>query len=339
MKVKNYIFIILLMFFTISLIVFNHYKESKSHNIFSNHIASFNNVLSKKLIDNFFSGDTHLKDNSTKLIKKIVLQDLGYKNWMDYIGFIEIYLYPADIIYDNTEDLIVWINLSKDQGTMGIYSLHEDKYIYHSKIDNLSYIKNVSSVKIEALNKVFIITEETIDEMMGAFFTDNYFRIFSENNDTFIEVFRQSTDYTAYFFEGWNTPETIEPRWYKINEFAVIDNIVVEKNHIEINISKSLLKYEAINSTTSYLPKDFKLINQISFDTKMIWSEHYGSFIIAEGKMLQGNIDIGILEDTSQTVDYLLNLTGKYYKVIDKNKNIMYVDPKDIIIIKDFSTL
>lgn len=339
MKIKSHIFIVLLILFILSLIIFKLHEESKSHVFIFNRMTSINNILSKKLIDNFFSDDIHLKATSTEAIKKIVLQDIGYDNWLDYIEFIELYLYPVDIVYDNSEDLIIWINLSKDQGAVGVYRLHEDKYILHNKIENLAYIKNVSSIRINTLDKSFIIIEEVLDEIIGAFFIDNYIRIFSQSNNKFIEVFRQSTDYTAYFFERWNAPETAEPKWYKIAENAVVDNIIAEKNYIGISISKSIFKYEALNSSTPDFPQDFKLITQAHFDTKLIWNEQYESFIMAEGKILSENIDVGILEDTTQTVDYLLNLTGKYYKVIDKNKKIMYFDKENILLIKNFSTL
>lgn len=330
---------IILMLFIVCLISFKIYYSSITNNLVFNQISFLNSPLSKKLVNNFFSEDNDIQRLSSKSIKEIVLKDLGYTNWLDYIEFIDINLYPFDIIHDNTEDLIIAINLSKDQGVIGIYRQYEDKYVLSNKITNLCKIKNVSAIRVESSEKAFIVVEEVLDEMIGAYFVDNYIRIFSETNGTFMEVFRQSTDYLAYYFEKWSNPEAEEPKWYKVTEISVVDNITIEKNNIVVNISKSLAKYEAINSSSISIPSEFRLMEENHFSVKLVWSETYNSFIISEGKIISQNTDVGILEDTTQTVDYLLNLTGKYYKVIDKNERILYINSEDIIITKDFLTL
>lgn len=339
MRRKHHSLPIILALFFLCLLVFRFYYESKTNNLVFNQTGIFNNILSKKIVDNFFSDNDEMKKLSTKSIKKIVLKDLGYENWLSYIDFIDISLYPFDVIHDNVEELIVSINLSKDQAVIGIYRLYEDKYILARKIDSLCNVKNISAIRIEPSKKVFIITEEILDEMIGAYFVDNFIRIFSEIEDEFVEVFRQSTDYTAYYYEKWGNPSVPDPKWYKIVENSVVDNITAEKGYITINVSKSLAKFEAINSSSFSNPNDYKLIEQNSFDIKFVWNELYNSFILSKGRIISQNVDVGILEDTTQTVDYLLNLTGKYYKVIDKNKRILYIEKDDIIIIEDFSTL
>lgn len=339
MKNKNYYLQILLTLFIVCLLSFKIYYSSITNNLVFNQINFLNSALSKKLIDNFFSEDNDIQELASKSIKEIVLKDLRYENWLDYIEYIDIHLYPFDIIHDNTEDLIIAINLSKDQGVIGIYRQYEDKYVLSNKITDLCKIKKVSAIKIESFGKAFIIVEEILDEMIGAYFVDNCIRIFSETNGTYMEVFRQSTDYLAYYFEKWGNPETSDPKWYKVTEISVVDNITVEKNNIVINVSKSLAKYEALNSTNISIPTEFRLIEENHFDVRLAWSETYNSFIISEGKIISQNTDVGILEDTTQTVDYLLNLTGKYYKVIDKNERILYINSDDIIITRDFLTL
>ncbi|WIV10656.1 hypothetical protein [Proteiniborus sp. MB09-C3] len=338
-KNKNHLLPIILVLFIACLFTFKIYYSSVTDDLVFNQIGVFNNILSKKLVDNFFSENSDIKELSTNSIKKIVLKDLGYENWLNYIEFIDIYLYPFDIIHDNVEDLIISVNLSKDQGVIGIYRLYEDRYILSNIIKDLCNIKNVSAIRIESSKKSFIVTEEILDEMIGAYFIDNFVRVFSETDGEFIEVFRQSIDYTAYYFEKWSDPETPEPKWYKITDSSVVDNINLEKENIIINVSKTLSKYESLDSSSFSASSDYKLIGQNSFDVKLVWSEPYNSFIMSEGKIISQNTEVGILEDTTQTVDYLLNLTGKYYKVIDKNKRIFYIKNDDIMIIKDFSTL
>lgn len=336
MKRKNYLMPIILMLFLVCLLSFKLYYSSITSNLVFIQIGAIDNILSKKLVDNYFSEDDNIKESTKNSIKKIVLKDLEYENWLNYMEFIDINLYPFDIIYDNAEDLIISINLSKDQGVIGIYRQYEDRYILANKIKDLTKINNISAIRVEPSKKAFIVTNEILDEMVGAYFTDNYMRVFSEINGNFVEVFRQSVDYSAYYFEKWSDSEIPNPKWYKVTENSVVDNITVERNNIIINVAKTLSKYEALNSSNSSIPSDFKLIEKDSYDVKLVWSDLYSSFIMSEGKIISQNVDVGILEDTTQTVDYLLNLTGKYYKVIDKNERILYVNSDDIMIIKDF---
>ncbi len=339
MKNKNYFLPIILVLFVVCLLSFRIFYSTITSELVFNQIGVLNNILSKKLVDNYFSEDNDVKELASNSIKKIVLKDLEFDNWLDYIEFIDINLYPFDIVHDNKEDLIIAINLSKDQGVIGIYRQYEDRYILSNKIADLSKINNVSVIRIEPSEKTFLILEEVLDEMIGAYFVDNYIRVFSETNGEFVEVFRQSIDYSAYYFEKWGDPEVLEPKWYKVTENSVVDNITVEKNNIIINVSKSLAKYEALNPSSFSIPSDFRLIEENHFDVKLVWNETYNSFILYEGRIISQNTDVGILEDTTQTVDYLLNLTGKYYKVIDKNERVLYINSDDIMITKDFSTL
>lgn len=339
MKAKNHSLPAILILIVLCLFVFRLYYISKTNNLVFNQIATLDNILSKKLVENFFSENNDIKKQSTKSIKKIVLKDLGYENWLNYLDFIDICLYPTDIIHDNVEDLIITVNLSQDQSVIGVYRLYEDIYTLSNKIDNLCNIKNMSTVRIGASKKSFIITEEVIDEMIGAYFVDNFVRIFLEYEGNFIEVYRQSINYSAYYYEKWSNPKLLKPKWYKIVENSVVDNITEEREYITINVAKSLLKYESLSFSSFDVPNEYKIVNQSNYDVKLVWNESYSAFIMSEGKIISKDIDVGILEDTTQTVDYLLNLTGKYYKVIDKNKRTMYVDKNDIMIVKDFSTL
>ncbi|MFA5525042.1 MAG: hypothetical protein WDA24_11850 [Tissierellales bacterium] len=336
MKRKKLFLPIVLVLFVICLLTIKLYYSSIANSLVFNQIGAINNLLSKKLVDNYFSEDEDIKRLANSSIKKIVLKDLEQENWLDYIEFIDINLYPYDIIHDNKEDLIISVNLSKDQGLIGIYRQYEDKYIMANKIHNLTNIINISAIRIEPSEKSFIVTEELLDEMLGAYFTDNFMRVFSKIDGEFIEVFRQSLDYSAIYLEKSGDPEIDDPKWFNITENSVVDNITVERNKIVINLSKTLSKYEGLNPHSFSIPSDFRLVYQSNYDVKLVWSDLYNSFIMSEGKIISQNIEVGILEDTAQTVDYLLNLTGKYYKVKDKNEKILYVDSNDVIIIKNF---
>lgn len=339
MTKNKFYFLIVIIFFMFSLYVLRLFFIAKENDLVFNQLKILNNNLSKKLVDNYFSAEDELRDSSITKIKQIVLKDMGYDNWLDFIQFVDIQLYLYDVVHDDKKELLISVNLSKDQGAISMYQLVGDRYILVHKIDELSHINSVSAIKTEPENRVFIILEETLDEMVGAYFVDNYTRIFTIINNDFVEVFRQSTDYSAFYFEKWSDIEVIDPKWYKITEISVVDNLTTVKNYITINVYKSLSKYEAHNPIDFADPSNNKLIEQNHHDIRYVWSKKFNYFIIAEGIIASKNESVGIIEDTTQTVDYLLNLTGEYYKVINKDGIINYIDKNDVVIIEDYSNL
>ncbi|MGF7056393.1 hypothetical protein [Brassicibacter mesophilus] len=327
---KGFKSILIIILFLFCIFLGNIYYESKTEHVVFYDIIPLKSNLRTKLIDNFFSNDESLKTAARKQIKEIVLKDLEYNNWIDYSDYIEMLIYPIDVYGDSNEELIIALNISKDTGVIGIYKKYNEMYVLNDKIDNLTNINNVMSIKNNKKNKAFIILDQTLDENTGAFFTDNYIQIFTKLDSGFKEVFRQSLDYSAFYYEKWTNPSHENPKWYKITERSVIDNISNDHENITLFISKTILKYKGTSNNEDNIPSDFKLVDQKNFEIKYSWSNKYNAFIIGEGELIANKQTVGILEDTSQTVDYLLNLAGKYYKVIDKNNNVLYISEDEI---------
>ncbi|KNF09376.1 hypothetical protein CLPU_3c01540 [Gottschalkia purinilytica] len=313
------------------------YYESKLNNV---SLTTFNPVkqtLNKKVIENYFSKNEKLKKEAESIIKEVLLKDLGYKDWSNYSEYIELLVYPVDIIDTLEEDLVIGVNLSKDLGAIAIYKPYNDKYVYSHKIDNLTKIKNISFIKNESDKKSFIIVEELLDEQTGSYFIDNFTRIFTKVDNQFKEVFRQSTDYTAFLFEKWTNPSLKNPKWFKLVEKSVIDHVSEGTKDLTLFVSKNLSKYESKDTDTNLNNKQFDLVTEKNFDTIYIWKEKYKFFIMGEGKVISSNEIVGIIEDNTQTVDYLLNLGDKYYKVINRNGEIKTIKSSEIEILENYS--
>ncbi|MTI70511.1 MAG: hypothetical protein FH751_09705 [Firmicutes bacterium] len=324
------ILLILVMIFS-----FKQFLISKDYNTtFKNTLFNYNQIT-KQLINNYFSEDPSLKKEAENIIKEYVLKDLGYENWLDYIKYINITIYPVDFSNNNNKDLIIALNISKDIGVIGFYTAIDDYYIYNNKIENLVEIKNVNTIVDKQNNRIFIITEEFLDERVGAYLTDIFIRVHTNIDKDFKEVFRVSKEYETYFNESWLDPSIESPKWYKLTENNLIDYLITEDNKFVFNVSKSLNKFESKKPSVE-IPKDFTLIETKNYDIKYTWMDKYNYFILSEGIIKSTQEKVGIIEDSRLNVESLLNFSNEYFKIIDKNGKIRIIKPDNIKILNRY---
>lgn len=287
-------------------------------------------VLSEELINSYLSVNEKEKEKIEGKIKKIVLKDMNHDKWLEYIDYVKVIIYPADIADDSRNELIIGLNLSKNLGSIGIYKLDKDKYKLSDQIDNLATIEKISVERNSNNDKRFLILEEFLDERLGAYFTDKFTRIFTKTNDKFEEVFRESIDYEAYFHEKWLDKEKENPKWFKLEEKNVINYDKKTRKLPTITVHKTAKKFEGKRDVNTKIPSEFKEVEKKEFKENYTWSTIYKKFIIAEGEVISTGEKVAILEDMSKNVDYLLNLDGKYYKIITRNMKIKHIRHEDI---------
>ncbi len=331
---KIFLKLIFLLLFSLIILSFNqefiNIKNIKTFKV----INYSEKVISKKLISDYFSNDDEVKKEAKSEIKKIVLKDIGYDNWLSYLKYIKIIIYPIDILGDSNEDIIVALNISKDIGAISIYKSKDNYYVYSNKIEDLTYIRNISSIGDKSLDSIFILTDEILDEKVGAFFYDDFLRVFVNINSRYKEVFRQSKDYVSYFYEDWVSPSLENPKWYKLTEKNLIDYHIDDNNKVIFNVSKTLTKFEAYNSQSEMIPKNFKLIIKKNFDLTYYWNDEYNYFIQSKGKIKSTGEIVGIIENSKQNVDSLLCLTNDYFKIIDNNGKIKFIKEDNLVILQ-----
>lgn len=326
---KNVLIFLTIIVCIVGFFLINTYYNSNSKEVSFNNISLLNPSITKALINNYFSNDESLKKSSQNIIKQIVLKDLNYDNWIEYLDYIEITIYPTKIYSDISEDLVITINLSKDTGIIAIYRLINDEYIFSDKIENLTYIKDIYSIKSQKYNRTFLIVEQVLDERLGAFFYDNYIQIFTKIDNSFSEVFRLSTEYTSYYYEKWSDSSIKTPKWYMIKEMSILSDISSNNDSLKIKVSKILKKYEGYNSLdNNMIPDNFQLIQEKQFDIEYNWSNVYKYFIIGVGTYKVDNTPVGIIEFSNHSSDSLLKDQDIYYKVIYKNGKIDYIHNK-----------
>lgn len=333
---KNLLSIFSLIILLIFLFVGKAYYDSVILHTTFNPTFPLQENITDQLVDNFFSTDVILKKAAAKSIKKILMRDLEYSNWIDYIDYTDVNIYPMGVRSAPNDELIIALNLSKDEGIIGIYKLQNLSYIYVNKIEGLTFIKGVTKIKDSINNRVFLVIEEALDESLGAYFVDNFIRIYSEFDSKYQEVYRQSLDYEAYYYEKWTDPSIIDPKWFKLSEKSIFDYIITEEGKIVINVSKNIAKYQSNTTVGEVIPENFMIVTEKNFDVTSIWSEEYLYFIQGIGRVTKNSKIVGIIENSEQTPDSLLNSSDKYYKVIDKNGKIDYIVEKNLEILKEY---
>ncbi len=312
----------------IAIIASNYNKPSVKINNFI-----MKEKLDKSLIDKYMSSSGHEKEELEDKIKQKTIKDMELDKWLEYIEYVKLIVYPVDIVDDSKKDLIIGLNLSKNLGAIGIYKLDGENYILEDKIENLTTIEKISVKIDETKSRKFLLVEEFLDERVGAYFTDKFLRVFTNIDDKFEEVFRQSIDYEAYVYEKWIDADKENPKWYKFNENNIIDYDFEIDNNASFSVYQKIKKLEGQDGSSSEIPTKFKQVEESEFKTKYYWSEEYKRFIMGKGEIISTGEKVAILEDTSRTVDYLLNLGDKYYKVINKNMTIKHIKHDKINII------
>lgn len=325
---KKTSFIIITVFITTITLICSIYTDIKEESI---KIGNFStDRLNENLINDYLVSKGDKKKELEKHIKEVVLKDMELDKWLEYEEYIKVIVYPIDIIDNSEKDLIIGLNLSKNLGIIGVYKLKESNYILKDKIENLATIEKLSVKKNNSSDKRFLLVEEYLDERVGAYFTDKFIRVFSKESDDFEEVFRHSINYEAYYYEKWLDADIKDPKWFKLKEESIIDyETKIDKNPT-IVVSKDIRKFEGINSLSTDIPSEFKEIVHESIELKHYFNEEYKRFILSKGEVIKTAEKVAILEDMSKSVDYLLNLGDKYYKVINKNMKIKYIKHEEL---------
>lgn len=321
---------IIVIAFVILIIYYGTFTDSVNIGNFS-----LKEQLNIDLIDKYSISKGEEKKQTENRIKEMVIRDMKMDEWSKYLEDIKMNTYSLDITGDTDNELLISLNLSKNLGVIGIYKLEGENYLLSNKVENLTNVENIEVKDNKYTKQRFLVIEEFLDERVGAYFTDRFTRIFIEVDDQFEEVFRQSKNYESYYYERWIDPSKESSKWYKLNENSIIEYDSKNDGEVIINVHRVLKKSQGIDGTANKIPVKFKEVEKKDFDIKYLWSEEYKMFIIDKGKIIATGEEVAILEDTSKTVDYLLNLGDKYYKVINKNMKIKHIKEDEININKD----
>jgi len=273
--------------------------------------------INKSLIETL-----HQDDDVKKQVIISVLDIIEYDKWNEFLNYININTYNANVIANSSQQLILSLNLSKDSGVAVIFDEVGDDYIFRTKIENLSPIQNIQSIKHPTQNNDFIAIYQIIDESLGAFFRENFVQIYRYSGSDLNLVWEKTLFYEEIFKQNWINLESPETDWTMVVEETEIDFNFT--NSVKINTITSFKKYEAQSKNT---PKknDFLLKEEKSYTKPYYWSEEYKTFVLGELTRDTFISDVAILDDMDNRQEWLFGITNPYYRVSTRKGEIIYL--------------
>ncbi len=278
MKKKIFILSILAIFVSFALLLFEWDISRKYISTFQYYIT-VPIKISQKLLQDYDSNIPSLKKSASNSIIKATLENLNYQHWQKYIDYIDLSIYKAHVLPKSEGELIVVLNLSKDLAVVSIYTLQNDLYAFSHKIEDILPIQNIQFISVPQSDYNFIITEQLLDERLGAFFEERFIEIFVYSNNTFTSAWKKTKYLNEIYNAQWVNPIESSEKWFQTIE----DNQIEFKKNETVKISVSIHKQKRETfkkSVPSY--KDFKPILDICTEESFYWNPKYQRFIIAE---------------------------------------------------------
>lgn len=327
---KILILIISITFFIIIILELSNISVINTFKNLDNSSFSNNNI-NGKIIEDYYSENNNLKNAAIKKLKEIALKDMAYENWNNYIDLIELKISEKN--FNNKDILFIILNLSKDNSVIGIYEKNNDNYKYINRIENLVNVKNIEVLKDKKNNRDFLLTYEYLDERFGAYFYDYYIRAFTNIDNKYKEVLRQSLDYEAFIKSKWLDSNGIKDFWYKIQEKASFTSQLYESGTLGLDFNVILSKYISDENDSNEIPENFNLVEKKEVKIDYRWSEEFKYFLQGFAKLKSNSEIVGIILDSDKTSESLLNIKDRYFKIIDSNGKIKYVDKDELILV------
>lgn len=325
---KKILLIFILCFLLISIITLNQFFiDSQSISTFKSYVVS-QLKIPFSVLNEYKSHDQELSKEASKEIILTTLKNLGYEHWMEYLDYIELNVYQANVTESAEKELIVTLNLSKDLAAIAVYSPINQEYVYKTAIKNILPIKKLSFLKVPNKEFNFIVTEQLLDERFGAFFIEQFLEIYLFENNCFNSVFKKSIYLEEVYSLKWIDPSADDDHWVKIIENNIID--IKENAKLSIEVSSYKKKLAA---TSQFIPKasEYKTVEEITTAETYYWSTKFSHFVIFEGVDENSTAEVAVLEDTSSWKENFLGLRSNNYRIKTFSGEIVFKKKNSII--------
>ncbi|MBF8982028.1 hypothetical protein IZY60_00610 [Lutibacter sp. B2] len=286
-------------------------------NIFSNHnqyISTFKSYvitqkkISQELLTDYYSTHKNIQQKAKHSIISTTLKNLEYEKWLPYMDYIDILVYFSDVLPGNDQELIVALNLSKDVSVIAIYTKINNEYIFTNKIENLLPIQNITFIKMPELNYNSLITDQLLDERLGAFYIEEFIEIFTYVDTDFKSTWKKTKYSDEIFNLEWIDADASPKDWLKI--VSKSDITFNEKVPLTIDVSTHITKFKAISTKFPSL-EEFKIIDQKNEQEKFYWDSKDQNFL-----PIKNTQSSNIAQDTNNLIQTFLGLKSNTYPVL-----------------------
>lgn len=278
--------------------------------------------INKSIIEVLNENNDANEENLEKEVIKTVLNIIGYEKWNEFVDYVSMDIYYANLVPNFPDQLILSLNLSKDSGVVVIFDEVENNYIFNNKIENLSPIDNINVINHPTEDTVFLAIYQIIDESLGAFFRENFVQIYKYDKPDFNIVWEKTMFYEEILKENWIDIEAPDTNWTMVIEQTEIDFNFTES--IKINTITSLKKYEAKSKNTPE-KDDFSLKEEKLYTRPYYWNDEYNTFVLGELTKDVFLSNVAILDDMEERQEWLFGITNPYYRLSTSNKETLYL--------------
>ena len=278
--------------------------------------------INQDLLETFEKGKAVDKKEATEKLIETTLKNLQYGKWMNYIEYIDLQIYRGHVLPNNNSQLIVVLNLSKDQAVIAIYDYINNTYIFNNKIEGLTPVESIIFVSLETDNYDYIVVNQILDERFGAYFYEKFMDIYLYSVDSFQKVWNKTLFYEETYKEEWINPNAHETIWNRVEEETLVDFIMgvpLKINTVTTN-KKMVAQSKEMPQASQFTISDTK-----TFRYTYYWSSSYNTFILAELTKDVFLTKAALLQDMEDTREALYGVENKNYKLLTYKGEIIYL--------------
>lgn len=319
------ILLVLTIFFIISTILLNpgHFSD-----VYTSAVDAFSTLnissIPYALIDQYEGSNLIKKKEAETELKKICLDNLEYTNWQSYLDYIDLKIFKGNVLPNNSNNLIIALNLSKDLAVICIFSDNGQSYNFIQKIENLLPIETIKFVKIPDKEYNFLIPYQIADERLGAYYYEKFLEIYMYKDGIFENKLKETIFYEEIYRSIWIDDTASEKEW---NRNTIKNNIVfIENSSLHINVSGTKNKYIAYGNSTIPKNRDFKMKDSSSYSYKYFWNSEFEKFSRKDDVITFNNVPVFVVGDSETDNKNLCGFSKNKYKLTTTSDKILYID-------------
>jgi len=271
------------------------------------------------------------KGNERKDLEREIIKNIAeLENITGNLDGITLKAVLGDVAGDENKDVIFIMKVSPKNTIVVVYEAVEDKYKYLGTVDNFFEVEALQIMPVKSGEKSLIIVREYADQMLGAYETNTFLRIYHWQNNKFELVLNLIEDTKAYWNEMWdNINDGKNKYWLSIKSSGEAVWKESEYPVVEIAEKQQYLKSEQYNSID--IPYSFKIEKQREINQKYYWSQKWQHFIMEEAKEKSTGEELAVLEDMGNN-PFGLIWQNNTYRVKKKDGTIFFIEKGDVII-------
>jgi len=169
-------------------------------------------------------------------------------------------------------------------------------------------IQNITFIKMPELNYNSLITDQLLDERLGAFYMEEFIEIFTYVDTNFKSTWKKTKYSDEIFNLEWIDANASPKDWIKI--VSQSDMKFTEKIPLTIDVSTHTTKFKAISTKFPSL-EDFKIIDQKNEQEQFYWDSKEKNFLLRKDAQSSN-----IAQDTNNLIQTFLGLKSNTYPVL-----------------------